>query len=246
MLTENAKRFADPATGKLELEAILEGLLIDGLIDESHSTLLRSISKPDGGRHALSPLERIAASGWTNARNDQEKIDLEFLSQWLAKKVDLPWKRIDPLKTDVPAVTAVTSHAYASRYNIICVEVHPDYVVFATTEPFFTEWQSELHRALNKDIRLVICNPTDIKRYLKEFYSLSKSVLGAKKDQRNQSSAVQNLEQLMELGRHGKLEANDSHVVSLVDWLLQYAYEQRASDIHLEPRRDIGGGTVSY
>ena len=240
MLTENAKRFADPATGKLELEAILEGLLIDGLIDESHSTLLRSISKPDGGRHALSPLERIAASGWTNARNDQEKIDLEFLSQWLAKKVDLPWKRIDPLKTDVPAVTAVTSHAYASRYNIICVEVHPDYVVFATTEPFFIEWQSELHRVLNKDIRLVICNPADIKRYLKEFYSVSKSVLGAKQDQRNQSSAVQNLEQLMELGRHGKLEANDSHVVSLVDWLLQYAYEQRASDIHLEPRRDIG------
>ena len=240
MLTENSKRFADPATGKLELEAILEGLLIDGLIDESHSTLLRSISKPDGGRHALSPLERIAASGWTNARNDQEKIDLEFLSQWLAKKVDLPWRRIDPLKTDVPTVTAVTSHAYASRYNIICVEAHADYVVFATTEPFFTEWQSELQRALNKEIRLVICNPADIKRYLKEFYSVSKSVLGAKKDQRNQSSAVQNLEQLMELGRHGKLEANDSHVVSLVDWLLQYAYEQRASDIHLEPRRDIG------
>lgn len=240
MLTENAKRFADPVTGKLELEAILDGLLIDGLIEESSSALLRSISKPQAGRQVASPLERIAASGWTNARNDQEKITLDFLTRWLSKKVDLPWKRIDPLQIDVPAVTSVTSHAYASRFNIICVHVADDHVVFGTAEPFFTEWQTELQRVLNKDIHLVICNPADIKRYLQELYSVSKSVLGAKNDQRHESSAVQNLEQLMELGRHGKLEANDSHVISLVDWLLQYAYEQRASDIHLEPRRETG------
>lgn len=240
VLIENAKRFANPATGKLELEAVLDGLLIDGLIDESNSALLRSISKPDKGRQVVSPLERIASSGWVNARNADEKVDLDFLTRWLSKKVDLPWKRIDPLQIDVPAVTSVTSHAYASRFNIICIEVNSDHVVFGTAEPFFLEWQTELQRVLNKDIQLVICNPTDIKRYLQELYSVSKSVLGAKNDQRNQSSAVQNLEQLMELGRHGKLEANDSHVISLVDWLLQYAYEQRASDIHLEPRRDNG------
>ena len=240
MLTENAKRFADPVTGKLELEAVLDGLLIDGLIDESNSALLRSISKPSTDRKTVSPLERIAASGWTSARDDQQKIDLDFLTRWLSKKVDLPWKRIDPLQIDVPAVTGVTSHAYSSRFNIICVEVHADHVVFGTAEPFYVEWQTELQRVLNKEIHLVICNPTDIKRYLQELYSVSRSVLGAKNDQRNQSSAVQNLEQLMELGRHGKLEANDSHVISLVDWLLQYAYEQRASDIHLEPRRETG------
>lgn len=240
MLTENAKRFADPATGKLELEAILDGLLIDGLIDESNSALLRSISKPDAGREVASPLERIAASGWTHARDESQPIDLDFLTRWLADKVNLSWKRIDPLKIDVASVTSVTSHAYASRFNVICIEASDDYVVFGTAEPFFLEWQDELRKVLQKDIRLVICNPADIRRYLKELYSVSRSVLGAKKDHSKQSSAVQNLEQLMELGRHGKLEANDSHVVSIVDWLLQYAYEQRASDIHLEPRRDIG------
>lgn len=241
MLTENAKRFANPLTGKLELEAILDGLLIDGLINEANSALLRSISKPDGKRQtAPGPLERLAASGWNSARDEHQKVDLDFLTRWLSKKVGLPWRRIDPLQIDVPAVTAVTSHAYASRFNIICIEVHDDHVVFGTAEPFYTEWQTELQRVLNKEIRLVICNPADIKRYLQELYSVSRSVLGAKNDQRNQSNAVQNLEQLMELGRHGKLEANDSHVISLVDWLLQYAYEQRASDIHLEPRREIG------
>src|SRR5690606_22604553 len=52
-------------------------------------------------------------------------------------------------------------------------------------------------------------------------------------------SGVTNLEQLLELGRLKDLDANDQHVVNIVDWLLQYAFEQRASDIHIEPRRDI-------
>lgn len=245
MLTENAKRFANPITGKLELSAILDGLLTDGLIDEGNSQLLRSISSngeagADANRKSVSPLERIAASGWKSARNPEQKVDLDFLTQWLAKKVDLPWKRIDPLNMDVAAVTAVASHAYATRFNVICLEAVRDYVVFGTAEPFSTEWQQELSRVLQKEIRLVICNPDDIKRYLVELYTVSKSVLGAKADHSGHSSAVQNLEQLMDLGRNGKLEANDSHVVSIVDWLLQYAYEQRASDIHLEPRRETG------
>ena len=243
MLTENGKRFANPATGKLELEAILDGLLLDGLIEESNSSLLRSLagtnsSKPP--KQNQGPLERIAAGGWVNARNPKEKIDLDFLSQWLSEKVNLPWKRIDPLNIDVPAVTAVTSHAYASRFNVICIEASKDYVVFGTAEPYYDEWQHELQQVLQKEIRLVVCNPADITRYLSELYSVSKSILSANKEQTHQSNAVQNLEQLMELGKTGKLDANDSHVVSIVDWLLQYAYEQRASDIHLEPRRDTG------
>lgn len=260
MLTEDTRRLADSVTGRLALGAVLDGLLLDGLIEEQHAELLRSIARSperDGasrgdkasGDRAIGDktsgdkgaLERIADSGWTSARDEAQKIDLDFLTRWLAKKIDLPWMRIDPLNIDVPAVTAVASHAYATRFNVICLEATTDHVTFGTAEPFFDEWRNELGRALQKEIRLVVCNPDDIRRYLVELYSVSKSVLGAKQDSaRQSSSAVQNLEQLMELGRGGKLEANDSHVVSIVDWLLQYAYEQRASDIHLEPRRDIG------
>jgi len=240
VLTENARRFADPATGKLDFESVLDGLLIDGLVEESAVQLMRSISRGPSSGKSLGPLERIAASGWKSARDPDVPVDLDFLSRWLADKVELPWRRIDPLNIDVTAVTAVMSSAYATRFNVICVEADVDHVVIGTTEPFDDEWQRELAGVLQKEVRLVICNPDDIRRYLGELYQMSKSVLSAKKEHSGQSSAVQNLEQLMQLGRGGKLEANDSHVVSIVDWLLQYAYEQRASDIHIEPRRETG------
>ena len=240
MLTDNARRLADPATGRLDLHALLDELLRDGLIDEGNARLLRSLAT-EGEARKGGALERIAASGWTSERDPERKIDLDFLTRWLAKKIDLKWRRIDPLNIDVPAVTAIASSAYATRFNVICLEVAIDHVVFGTAEPFVEEWRRELGGALHKEIRLVVCNPEDIRRYLVELYNVSRSVLGAKKDHaQSASSAVQNLEQLMELGRGGKLEATDSHVVSIVDWLLQYAYEQRASDIHLEPRRETG------
>lgn len=241
VLTENQKRFANETDGRLKLEYVLDGLLEDNLVEEQNAKLLSSLAGSTD-RKAEGALERIAAGGWECVSQPGRKIDLDFLTRWLAKKVDLEWRRIDPLNVDVPSVTAVTSYAYASRFNVICLDVAKDYVVFGTAEPFFNEWQSELSQVLNKEIRLVICNPEDISRFLVDFYSLSKSVLSAKKEQvgQNGSSAVQNLEQLMELGRGGKLDADDSHVVSIVDWLLQYAYEQRASDIHLEPRRTEG------
>ncbi len=242
VLTENAKRFADPNTGKLELGAVLDGLLLDGHIEESNSQLLRQVAKGNHNTKSQGPLERIASSNWSHAREPDQKIDLNFLTRWLAAKVGLPWYKVDPLKVDVPSVTGVASLAYAQRFNVICVDVQDDHVVFGTAEPMFTEWQAELQQVLKKEIRLVMMNPNDIRKYLMEFYTVSKSVLGANDAHKNDSSsAVQNLEQLMELGRSGNLEANDSHVVSIVDWLLQYAYEQRASDIHIEPRREMGG-----
>ena len=240
MLTETPQPFADPATGKLLLRDILAGLLRDGLIERENCELLASLSDTPE-RRKQNALEVIAKSNWTTREAPHRPINLEFLSQWLAGRIGLPHKRIDPLKVEVSKVTKVISYAYASRYRIIPLEVTPDSVTFGTAEPFLKEWENELAPILNKEIKRVVCNPQDIDRYLVEFYNLSKSVMGAESDQAKSgtSNAMQNLEQMMELGRNGKLDANDQHVVNIVDWLLQYAFEQRASDIHLEPRRDL-------
>ena len=236
-LNDTSPDFANPATGKLELVPILDQLHADGLIsDESRKILTVVRSSTTDSKNIL---QVIAECQWENQLNPGSLLTADTLVEWLSQKINFPVRKIDPLNIDVSSVTSVMSLAYAKRFNIIALEVTSSSIIVGTAEPFEQTWQSELSRVLRKQITCVLVSPEDIARYLEEFYSVSKSVLGARKDQSDdQVSKVQNLEQLMELGRKGKLDANDQHVVNIVDWLLQYAFEQRASDIHLEPGRE--------
>lgn len=161
---------------------------------------------------------------------------VEFLTEWLSKYFDLPYFRIDPLKIRPDVVTAVMSLPFAQRHRILCVDVQPEFVVMATSEPLSKNWITALQHTIRKEIKLVLANPVTIKRYQAEFYQISRSVKGANVESRD--SNVNNFEQLVELGRAGEVDANDQHVVRIVDWILQYAFDQRASDIHIEPRRE--------
>ncbi len=225
-------------SGRLDLKAVLDALVGDGRVDAEQVQTLMAVA-PHGPKREH-PLALIAHHGWPDQLNPSRQLTLDELSRWLAARFQLPFVTIDPLKVDVPAVTSVMSYAYAERFKILAVEARADEVVIATAEPGVDEWRHELERILSKRVTPVVANPEDIGRYLLEFYSLSRSVLGASQEQGRSFGGMQNLEQLMELGRSGKLEANDQHVVNIVDWLLQYAFSQRASDIHLEPRREQG------
>ena len=132
------------------------------------------------------------------------------------------------------------SKAYAERLKIMPVRVKGKEAIFATAEPFYTEWIPDLERALNLKIKLVVANPLEINRYLPEIFDLATSISSAAIAKEGQIIGVQNLEQLVELGKNKNLDANEQHVVNIVDWLFKYAFEQRASDIHLEPRRGVG------
>ncbi|MGE0080390.1 MAG: GspE/PulE family protein [Thiohalomonadaceae bacterium] len=223
--------------GRLTLARVLDWLAEDGLLDRERADVL----KRNMATHQRNPLSVIAERHFSSEKPPHGLLTLDVLSQWLAARVGMPYYTIDPLRIDVAAVTAVMSYAYARRYNILAVEVRPDSVTIACSDPFEKEWEAELSRILQKRIVRVFANPDDIARYLVEFYTLSKSVLGAQERSAYQApSGVQNFEQLVELSRAGKLDANDQHVVNIVDWLLHYAFDERASDIHLEPRRDQG------
>src|SRR5690554_1767812 len=131
------------------------------------------------------------------------------------------------------------SYAFAQRHGILAVEIRQDEVLIASTEPFKTEWESNLSQAIRKDIRRVVANPEDIRRYTVEFYQLASSVSKASGSQAPGAASNQNFKQLLDIGSNENPDANDQHVVKIVDWLLQYAFDQRASDIHIEPRRAV-------
>ncbi len=221
--------------GKLELEPVLNDLVADGLIAPTDAErLMRGYrAKPRADIH---PLVVIADQNLPQTEPPHKPLTLELLTAWLAKKSGLEYHHIDPLKIDVSAVTAVMSYAYAARNRILPIRVAADQVTIATAEPGVTDWEKELGRLLRQPIVRVVANPVDIGRYLIEFYTLSRSVKQA--SGLHTGSDITNLEQLLQLGNAGKLDANDQHIVNIVDWLLQYAFDQRASDIHLEPRRE--------
>jgi general secretion pathway protein E len=192
-------------------------------------------------RGDIHPLIVIAEQRWKTPEPPHRVLDLDFLAQWLAKWAGMQYFHIDPLKINSSAITEVMSNAYATRFRILPVAVTASEVVIATAEPFQKDWIAELEPILKKSIRLVIANPDDIARYQVEFYNLAKSMKKALARGDVASTGISNFEQLVELGKNkGNLDANDQHVVLIVDWLWQYAFEQRASDIHVEPRRDLG------
>jgi general secretion pathway protein E len=212
---------------------VLKQLVADGLLSTSDAERFRS----SGGRErAGHPLVNLAEMNYRTPNADRKLLDLEALTQWLAQKASLPYFHIDPLKVDFTRVAEVMSSSYATTYSILPVAVSSEEVTIATCEPFQTGWEREIEQITKKSVRRVVSNPLDIARYTTEFYKLAQQVKGAAKA--GATPLVSSFEQLVELG--GKVQADDAHVIHIVDWLLQYAFDQRASDIHLEPRREQG------
>jgi general secretion pathway protein E len=170
----------------------------------------------------------------------QRQLALETLTEWLAHRAGMEYLHIDPLKVDFAAVTEVVSSAYATRFRILPVGVNSKEATIATAEPWVREWEKELGKIIKLEIKRVVANPLDIERFQVEFYNLARSIKGASRSAQG-VSGVSNFEQLVELGSGNKqFDANDTHIVRVVDWLWSYAFEQRASDIHIEPRREMG------
>ncbi len=223
---------------RLELAQLLADLVADKLLTPEASEKLLASRRNLRGTEAH-PLVILADQKWKDPRNPKKLLTMEVLTEWLAGKVGLAYLHIDPFKIDLAAVTKVMSSAYAERYKILPVSITTKEVVIAISEPYVREWETELARILRLEIRRVIANPQDINSYLVEFYSLARSIKSASQLHGPALSDITNLEQLVQLGASGKLDANDQHIVRLVDWLLQYAFDEGASDIHVEPRRDV-------
>jgi general secretion pathway protein E len=222
--------------GPLDWRRLVEWLSEDGVISPQEAQ--RTIARCSQVQSAQHPLVRLASVSMTRVA-DGKPLDIETIAQWLAGRANLNYLRIDPLKVDVGKVADTMSAVYAERHKVLPVQVTPTEVVVATSEPFVTDWVQEVERQARRSVRLVVANPLEISKYTAEFFALAKSVKNALKSGGGSGSA--SFEQLVELNKTNKqLDANDQGVVQVVDWLWQYAFDQRASDIHLEPRREQG------
>jgi general secretion pathway protein E len=222
--------------GPVDWRLLVDWMAQDGVISPEEAK--RTIARCSQAESAQHPLVRLAAVAIARA-SDGKPLDIEMLTQWLAAHCGMEYLRIDPLKVDVGKVADTMSAAYAERHRVLPVQVTASEVVVATFEPFVADWVEEVERQSRRTVRRVLASPQEVLRYTAEFFALAKSVRAAQKTGGNAGSA--SFEQLVELGKTNKqLDANDQGVVQVVDWLWNYAFDQRASDIHLEPRREQG------
>jgi general secretion pathway protein E len=249
-LTANAPQSLPPSSSargtqrprRLDLQALFSWLLADGIVekDKVKAQFIQAQAILKNAVGSMHPLTAIAQCKLVSNQPPHRLLTLDILSEWCADKVGLPFIRIDPLKIDFTKVADVMSAGYAARFNILPVDISSTTLTVATADPFALEWQAEIEKIARRRIELVLANPLDIAQYISQFFSLAKSIRDANKTNAQDVALRNNFEQLVEMGKANKqFDANDQHIVNIVDWLWGDAFEQRASDIHLEPKREV-------
>ena len=186
-----------------------------------------------GGHYDVSPVELVAALG---LKNNGRPLDEDAVSEVVAREAGVPHKKIDPLKLDMNLITRILSRPYAERHAALPLEWSEGKLFVAVANPFDRELIGALRQLADAPIEPVLSSKTDIIRAIEHVYGFKRSVaavVGGDWD----SGQLGDFEQLVRLSSDRELDASDRPVVAAVEYLLRYAFDQRASDIHIEPRR---------
>jgi general secretion pathway protein E len=239
-----------PAMG---LDEVLELLVRESLLSEqaakeieSRATTLKSrvlkeqvgsVRSQAAARYEVSPAEIVAIAGIQHPENPHRKVNEDTVAEVLAKASGVPYLKIDPLKIDNDLVTKSLSRAFARRHAVIPVANEGDTLTLTVTDPFDTALRESLENLIPNPLRYVVAAKGDILAIIDRVYGFRSRVTEAHKELGPSRSGA--LVQLVELQPNDELATkDDEHVIAAVDYLLNYAFEQRASDIHLEPRID--------
>lgn len=184
----------------------------------------------------VSPAEVIASYEFVMPVNGKV-LSEDYMTQLVANDSGYDYVKIDPLKLDVDVVTKNIPRAFAQKNLVIPINKVNNELILAICDPYNLFEINEFIRTAHIKAQLVIASKTDIMRIVKEFYGFHMSVSEATKDMTG-SVDLLNLEQFVKLGEHEELDGTDQHVVNAVEYILKYAYDQKASDIHIEPKRE--------
>jgi general secretion pathway protein E len=160
----------------------------------------------------------------------------DIITELVAKHAGLSFKKIDPLKLNPEIVTQILSRAFARRSVSVPIEREDDNLTLAVADPYNIEVVENIER-MGYKIKRVVSPKTDIIKIITEFYGFRSSVTAAAREMISEVD-LGNLEQFVKMKSVSEIEATDKHIVNAVEFLFRYAFDQRASDIHIEPKRD--------
>ncbi len=205
------------------------------LVQQRGRQLPQAHRRPEAARRAITPVELFLSFGLRGADGQPFREDL--ITEIYAAEAGLAYEKLDPLKLDADFTTSVFSKAFARKHTLLALADTGPTVKVATCDPANSMALDSVERVAGKQLELVISSKSDIQRLITEFYGFRDSVKSAARDLRSDTD-LGNLEQFVKMKTDREIEATDQHVVAAVEYLLSYAFEQRASDIHVEPKRN--------
>src|ERR1700738_593595 len=204
-------------------------------LDKQFRTQSRSKSRAD---EEASPFKALMGMNLTDASGNGTRIDDFLLARLIAEDAHLHFFKIDPLKLDVEMIEAKISRPFARKHKMIPVAVRDGKLIVSVVNPFDTVAVDTFHQMVKQEIEMVVSSESDVMGVITEQYGFRASVTKAQRDLGRGAIDLSNLEQYVKLKSGSEIETSDAHIVNAVDFLLQHAYESRASDIHIEPKRD--------
>jgi general secretion pathway protein E len=188
---------------------------------------------------SITVIDVIASLDLERADNPGKALDEEVIYQVLAKEWKIPFKKIDPLQLDLDLVTDTIPRSFAMKHLVLPVAIEDGYMAVATPNPFNVEAMEDIARVSHMKVRPVVSTQTDILRLMNEFFGFKRSIAAAEHQFAGPAVDLGNLEQYVRLKSADELPSDDQHIVNAVNHLFTYAFEQRASDVHIEPKRDV-------
>ena len=234
-------------------EQVFQILLAEGLLSEEQIEIARAketrqrarlLKATGGGRQnslhqsTISLIDVIESLNFTSPKTANGTLTAEVMMECIARHLGLPFLKIDPLKLDSDVVTKIISKPYALRHQLVPIELNDNTLTVATSDPFDHEGIDRIERTTGYRVNPVVTTKADILKIITEFYGF-KSAIAAAQREFDTKTDLGNLEQYVKLKSITELEATDQHIINAVEYLLHYAYSQRASDIHLEPKREF-------
>ncbi len=194
------------------------------------------------GRHRVAyqvgEIELVASFRFPRQDGDEGLVDQELITRAVAEHVGLPYVHLDPLKLDFKLVTETFGGPFAERHLVIAIDEDERALTLAVADPWDPELLESIARVKGKQIRPVLAQKAHILQVIVEFHGFRRSMRAAELEHRSDLPDIGNLEQLYALADANQIDASDQPIVRAVWYLLNYALDHRASDVHLEPRRD--------
>jgi len=195
-------------------------------------------AKGSRSEEQVSPFKALMSMNLTDASGNGTRIDDFLMARLIAEEAGLHFFKIDPLKLDVAMIETKISRPFARKYRMVPVAVRDGKLIVAVVNPFDAVGIDSFRSMVKQDIHLVVSSESDVMGVINEQYGFRASVTKAERDLKGGIDLISNLEQYVKLKSGSEIETSDAHIVNAVDFLLQHAYDSRASDIHIEPKRE--------